>query len=297
MRLQWMGEHVRVDTPAKLNLYLRIRGRRDDGFHELETLMVSVGLWDTLTLSGSTANELNLICRSTIPQSSPIPTDDSNLIIKAARLLQEVSGCTKGAAIHLTKRIPSEAGMGGGSSDAAATLVALNQVWKLELTSDELHQLAAQLGSDVNFFLDSHPAAICTGRGEKITPIPLRGSLNFVVIKPPSGLSTGKVFQKWQEHKDDTAPDLENLPRRLTEGQMNITDSCYNSLEAPAQILNADVQQCLDVLSKTAHTRGLMSGSGTSCFCVCRSWRHAQVVSSQIESFGFGQVFALQSDC
>lgn len=295
MRVQWIEERLRVDTPAKLNLYLRIIGRRDDGFHELETLMVSVGLWDTLTFAPS--GELNLACRSTIPQSSPIPTDDSNLIIKAARLLQKATGCSQGAAIHLTKRIPSEAGMGGGSSDAAATLVALNQVWKLGLTSTELHKLAAQLGSDINFFLDSHPAAICTGRGEKITPLPLRGRLNFVVIKPPSGLSTGKVFEKWQEHKDESAPDMENLCRRLTGGQTSIADNCFNSLEAPARTLNSDVSECLDAFSKIGHVRGMMSGSGTSCFSVFRSWRHAQTISGHMKGLGLGQVIALQSDC
>ena len=147
-------------APAKLNLFLRVVRRRDDGFHDLETVMTAINLFDTLQFESCDTSEISLrvvMSSSRNSQSSPveaIPTGPDNLVLRAACLLREYAGATQGARITLIKRIPSAAGMGGGSSDAAATLAGLNRFWNLMRTRAELLDLAAQLGSDVGFFLD-----------------------------------------------------------------------------------------------------------------------------------------------
>src|SRR5204862_191711 len=131
------------------NLHLSVLGRRPDGYHELETVMASIGLYDTLSFEPQDGRT-ELICEG----ADGLAADESNLVLRAARLICSESQIDRGARIRLTKRIPMQAGLGGGSSNAAAALVGLNHLWDLGLSSDELHRLAAQLGSDVNFFID-----------------------------------------------------------------------------------------------------------------------------------------------
>ena len=170
MRICCRGPSLAVHTPAKLNLSLEVLGRRPDGYHELETVMVSIGLYDTLLFTEDRAHETRLRCHSVVTQSrhrSELSSGPDNLIVQAAELLRQTTGCDRGVTIDLWKRIPMQAGLGGGSSDAAATLVGLNRFWQLGLSSSELHDLASQLGSDVNFFLDSPIAANARGVGNR----------------------------------------------------------------------------------------------------------------------------------
>ena len=166
MRLCFQGPSLVVHTPAKLNLFLEVLGRRPDGYHELETVIVSIGLYDTLLFTEEASQRTRLRCRLALAQPLAVQqrtslAGEDNLVLRAAALLREQTGCRRGARIELIKRIPLQAGLGGGSSDAAATLVGLNRFWNLQLTAGQLHDLAAQLGSDVNFFLDSPQAALC----------------------------------------------------------------------------------------------------------------------------------------
>src|SRR5690606_22059398 len=182
--------------PAKLNLFLEVLGKRADGYHELETLMLSVGLYDTLivadlpstdgTPTEEHSNGIRLQVFNTDHDSpdgqfghDPIPTGRDNLVVRAAELLRNHAGRNCGAAITLVKRIPAAAGLAGGSSDAAATLAALNRLWNLKLDRADLIALAAQLGSDVGFFLAETPAAVCRGRGEQIEAVPFPLALHF----------------------------------------------------------------------------------------------------------------------
>src|SRR5438874_4139070 len=148
-------------APAKVNLFLEVVGKRADGFHAVNTLMVAVSLVDTLEFASADDGLLDLTCSDPALSVGP-----ENLVVRAANVLRRHTGSRAGAAICLTKRIPMQAGLGGGSSDAAATLVGLNRLWGLNLGADVLTTLAASLGSDVAFFLDG-PAAWCTGRGEE----------------------------------------------------------------------------------------------------------------------------------
>lgn len=302
MRFSRQGEALRVRTPAKINLSLHIQGRRADGFHDLQTVMVSVGLTDTLLFAHAPTGDVSLRICSGAARQHPLPVDDRNLIIKAVRLLQQETGYSSGVDIALWKKIPSEAGMGGGSSDAAATLVALNRFWELGLSFPRLHELAAKLGSDINFFLDSFPAALCTGRGEAIEAIPLSRRLYAVVIKPPFGLSTGRVFQTWgtlqAENKDSAIESALPSSRILKVGgrtQRELKSLLGNDLERAARTMNPALQQLLARLNRLDVIGSGMTGSGSACFALCRSARQARVLAGRCRSWNTGKVFVVGS--
>ena len=299
MRLHWQGPTLVVRTPAKLNLFLDVLGKRPDGYHELETLMVSIGLYDTLRFQTNANGRLEL---SLDPASTGLtremrellPLDERNLILKAAQLLRDHTGCPHGASIHLTKSIPLQAGLGGGSSDAAATLVGLNQLWKLELPRQELHALAARLGSDVNFFLDSVPLAVCRGRGELILPEPLTRPLHFVVVKPPGGLSTRDVFQALPPTRSPRGSDA--IRRALHIGHPALIGTqLHNSLEVPAGVLSEEVASVLAALRRVSSVGRLMTGSGSSCFALCAHQGQAVRAAHQLRASCRGQVFVVQT--
>ena len=299
MRLHRQGPTLVVRTPAKLNLFLDVLGKRPDGYHELETLMVSVALYDTLRFQTNESGRLGLSLDESSPGITPamrdlLPLDDRNLILRAATLLRQHTGCRRGASIFLAKSIPLQAGLGGGSSDAAAALVGLNSLWNLKLTSDELHPLAAQLGSDVNFFLDSVPLAMCRGRGEQITAEALPRPLHFVVVKPPSGLSTRDVFQALSPDRTErSSAGIRQVMRSGAPSQ--IGTQLHNSLEVPAGKLSEEVASVLSSLSRISSVGRLMTGSGSSCFALCAHRGQAVRAAHQLRASCRGQVFVVQT--
>jgi len=174
---------------AKINLTLEVLGRRDDGYHEVRTVLQAIDLKDTLTFeqqSGEQQPGIDIEC------DHPDLRSPQNLAVQAARLLQETTGCTKGALISIEKGIPVAAGLGGGASDAAATLRALNELWQLGLSQDQLLQLAAEVGSDAAFFLHGG-TALGEGRGEKVTPLPPFPPSTVVLLKPPVDVPRDKT--------------------------------------------------------------------------------------------------------
>ena len=174
-------------APAKVNLYLEILGKRPDGYHELETLMVTAGLFDTLVLRDGPAGRVELAC------SDPaLSAGEDNLVVRAARLLQQRTGGARGCRVRLVKRIPMAAGLAGGSADAAATLVACNELWQAGLSQAQLARVAARLGSDVPFSLVGG-TAVGRGRGELLTPALVSGTYYWVLAFASGGLSTPEV--------------------------------------------------------------------------------------------------------
>jgi 4-diphosphocytidyl-2-C-methyl-D-erythritol kinase len=295
MRFRSQGPSLVVDTPAKLNLFLAVRGKRPDGYHELETVMVSIGLFDTLRFTPTPDRTIQLRIESTlIGRGMPLPTGDDNLVLRAARLLASATECRQGASIEVRKRIPLASGLGGGSSDAAATLVALNRLWRTGLPPAQLHALAARLGSDVNFFLESHPLAFCRGRGEQITPRHLGAPLHFVLVRPPSGLSTRDVFGAWRDDGQRHGPEI--LLERLALGRLRSAGrALYNALQAPAVRLNADVGCVLHTLSRWFPDAHGMTGSGSVCFGLCRTRRHARSLAARINADANGRAWVVAS--
>ncbi len=192
MKLGIKPNRVSVCAPAKINLHLEIMGKRSDGFHELETVMSTIDLCDRLEFAARSDEEIHLQLEFPFitDDDTALPTDDRNLVVRALKLLRERSESSSfaplGCDVRLSKRIPSEAGLGGASSDAAATLRAGNQLWQLGFFKAQLMELAAELGSDVPFFIDGG-TAVCRGRGELIEPLPAIGGTPLVVAKPPVG--------------------------------------------------------------------------------------------------------------
>jgi 4-diphosphocytidyl-2-C-methyl-D-erythritol kinase len=268
MLIEWHAEAVVVWAPAKVNLYLEVLGKRADGYHEIATLMVAVSLYDTLEFREEPSGEIRLECSH--PELS---TGPDNLISRAAALLAARSGIRRGAQIRLTKRIPLAAGLAGGSSDAAATLAGLNQLWQLGLAPSELAVLGAELGSDVAFFFTT-PAAWCTGRGEQIAALPLGRPLWLVLCCPPFGLATADVYRGVTVRAEPQAGtaicaavaqgDIEEIGRRL-----------HNRLQPVALALRPKLAGYRDRLAQQQPAGVLMSGSGTSWFALCRDSREA----------------------
>jgi 4-diphosphocytidyl-2-C-methyl-D-erythritol kinase len=238
-----------VSAPAKLNLFLHITGRRADGYHLLQSVFMLIDWCDRLHFESRAGAHI-----SRADLSTPLPPDD--LIVRAARALQAATGCTQGAHISIEKSIPAEAGMGGGSSDAATTLLALNRLWRLKLSLSNLLQIGLQLGADVPFFLQGRNAWV-EGAGEKITPIEVPPA-RFLVAKPPAGLETARIFRS-VELKRDTATAI------LAGFAENPFDFGVNDLQWVAQGLCPGVTDGLNWLeSKGLH--GRMTGSGSAVF-------------------------------
>jgi 4-diphosphocytidyl-2-C-methyl-D-erythritol kinase len=284
MRICRRGDALVVEAPAKLNLGLEVLGRRADGFHDLETVMVAISLRDTLTFRTAPPGIFNLTqrfaLRTPLSAAAP-PSGDDNLVLRAARLLAQTAGVSHGVEVDLVKRIPWQAGMGGGSSDAAATLLALNELWGLHLPAGELHAMAARLGSDLNFFIERTSVAVCRGRGEAVEARPLRRRLDFVVVQPDGGLSTADVFRRWSPQA---------IPRTATRlldwlaGYVphGFTPQPYNALQSPAEQLHPGVARVCRVLAESGAIAAAMTGSGSACFGLCRTRRQALTLAQQI---------------
>jgi 4-diphosphocytidyl-2-C-methyl-D-erythritol kinase len=257
-----------LPAPAKLNLFLHVVGKRDDGYHLLQSVFVPIDWMDTLHLEKRDDGQLR---RHDLTQA--LPADD--LCLRAARLLQQASGCRQGADIHIDKQIPSGAGMGGGSSDAATVLIALNRLWNLNWTRAQLAPLALQLGADVPFFLGAGPAWV-EGIGEKLTPLAVPAR-RLAVVKPPDSLPTQAIF---------ASPHL-----RMSKSQAivvgSFADSLFgNDLQAAAQAASPQIDQALKLLGKV-FGNSRMTGSGSAVFAEVDSLTSpdAQQQSAGLEQF------------
>jgi 4-diphosphocytidyl-2-C-methyl-D-erythritol kinase len=266
------GDGLWIRTPAKVNLFLEVLGKRPDGYHEIATLMVAVSLFDTLRFAPDPGGDVVLRC-----DHSQLSTGPENLVCRAARLLRERTGCAQGVVIDLAKRIPLAAGLAGGSSDAAATLSGLNQLWRLGLTPSELAALGAELGSDIPFFF-ALPAAWCTGRGEKVALVSLKAPIWFVLACPPVGLSTAEVYRGVSVPEEPRSGD--ELRRAVEAGNVEeMGRGLFNRLQSVAEKLCPAVAQVCGRLQGLWPVGVLMSGSGTSVFALCRDHREAQRVA------------------
>lgn len=245
-----------LQAPAKLNLSLRVLGKRPDGFHEIDTLMVKLpDLSDTLTFTS--APEFSFHC-----DDPSIPANAENLVVKAARAFESTTKIDLKISIFLQKKIPHGAGLGGGSSDAATTLLGLNQLHGHPLGVPALHELAATLGSDIPFFL-SAGASRCTGRGEKIDPAPSPPPLWVLLLKPSFPVPTPDAYGRWQ-----TSSELSGIcycPQNLTDLYL------INDLERPVfqkHRFLAELKQWL--LDRHETAAALLSGSGSTVFAVLK---------------------------
>ncbi len=244
-------------APAKINLSLRIQGRREDGFHELRSLMVPVSVFDEINLEAKESGDLEFFCNA-----PDVPVDDSNLVVRAARLFCASCGILPQLRIVLTKEIPHGAGLGGGSSDAATTLLALDALYQTGLSREALAELGAELGSDVPFFV-YQSAAWISGRGEHVAPFNGLASVPILLVKPPFGISTPWAFQNWKDSQP--VPGVPYGEQECSAGTL------VNDLERPVfqkYLFLADLKQWL--IAQPEVEGALMTGSGSTLFAVLR---------------------------
>jgi 4-diphosphocytidyl-2-C-methyl-D-erythritol kinase len=303
-----------VHAPAKLNLFLDVFDRRADGFHDLETLMVPIRWFDSLALEPLPADAQRMgdiifrlvVCQraqGTGESCAGVPAGGDNLVVRALELLRQRSGCSSGARVELVKRIPSAAGLGGGSSDAAAALELANRAWGIHWPPERLAELAAELGSDVPFFL-SHGPAVCRGRGECVERLPSVAPLHVVIVKPPAALATREVYDQLDvlpagapaQPTDGNLCRLSSLIRALRQGNLFGVDRwIYNRLQAAADALSPWIGRIRAEFAALDFLGHQLTGSGTAYFGICRHARHARRLASILMTRQLGLVYVTRS--
>ncbi|GAB4089639.1 4-(cytidine 5'-diphospho)-2-C-methyl-D-erythritol kinase [Hydrogenophaga soli] len=247
-----------LPAPAKINLFLHITGRRADGYHLMQSAFVLLDLHDTLHLCLRTDGQVSREDLQSPHASEALPHDD--LSVKAAKLLKQATGSACGVHITLQKRIPSQAGMGGGSSDAATVLLALNRLWNTHLSRTDLMRLGLQLGADVPFFLFGDNAW-AEGIGEQLQPLDWSPQ-RYLVVKPPQGLPTAAIFSDPNLKRDTKAATMQGFADHC---KTNSTLFGCNNLQPVAQQHCPSIRHCIDWLARQG-LQGRMTGSGSAVF-------------------------------
>ena len=267
-------------TSAKVNLALEVLGKRADGYHEIATVLQAVDLFDRLVVE--VADTLSL--RTDDPD---LPTDDGNLVIRAGRLLQKAAGVETGARITLRKRIPVAAGLGGGSSDAAAALLGLSRVWRLGWPKARLQELAVELGMDVPFFLGPG-RAVARGRGDRLAALPGGGGYALVLVNPRMPLSTREVYGRvpagWHAEPTGTERVIDAL---RTRNVSRLAAALTNNLESVVEPVLPVIGRMKAALLAAGALGAIMSGSGPTVFGMARSLDHARQIRSRVSRAGW----------
>jgi len=275
-------------SPAKINLFLSVTGRRPDGYHELATLMACIDLYDRIVLTYS-GNDIRLVC-----DTPGIPEDESNLAFRAARLFQNNYQAYRGhppfagLAIQLHKTIPAGAGLGGGSSNAATVLKALNRQVQAPLPPEHLAALALQIGADVPFFIYGQPA-LAAGIGEQLTPWSGLTAYSLVVVFPGGGLATGEIYRSLNLGLTNCEKKLKGFP--LKQGIFDATAHLCNDLESVAMHRCPDIALIKKELNRLGALGALMSGSGSSVFGLFASADEARKAWQRLVTRAEWQVF------
>jgi len=269
---------LKVQAPAKINLYLEILDE-DEFYHQIVTIIQTISLYDTLEFGCAPVGEINLELEGPFFVGAA-----DNLIVKAARKLWEISGETPGVKIALNKNIPVGAGLGGGSSDGAATLVGLNRFWNLNIGKEELYKAAASLGSDVPFFL-SGGCAVCSGRGEKIESV-MAMNLDIVLVAPDVHVSTAEVYRLSRHDGAKVLPG--DVLKAFESGSPEMLGaSLFNRLQETTVLIAPEVQRALDLLSNEKLLGVAQSGSGGAVFGIADSQVESRKIAERLVRAGF----------
>ncbi|MFN8226680.1 MAG: 4-(cytidine 5'-diphospho)-2-C-methyl-D-erythritol kinase [Mycobacterium sp.] len=277
---------VTVRVPGKVNLYLAVGDRRDDGFHELTTVFHAVSLFDEITVRTADVMSLDVVGEG----AGELPVDGRNLAWQAAELIADHLGRAPDVAITIEKAIPVAGGMAGGSADAAAVLVAINALWEQGVPRRDLHALAAQLGSDVPFALHGG-TALGTGRGEELATVLARNTFHWVLAFGRGGLSTAKVFAEIDELRAAGDPprlaEVEPVLAALATGDPTaLAPLLGNELQAAALSLDPELRRTLRAGTEAGALAGIVSGSGPTCAFLCPSAAAAVQVGSELAGAG-----------
>jgi 4-diphosphocytidyl-2-C-methyl-D-erythritol kinase len=259
--------HARA--PGKINVFLKVGSLLDDGYHDVAIAYQAVSLYEDVR--AHRADDFSVSVTGTVDLSR-VPTDGSNIAIKAARLLARKTGYRGGARLEIDKHVPVTGGMGGGSADAAATLLACDALWGTQCPREDMLELAAQLGADVPFALTGG-TAIGTGRGDQLSPALAKGTFQWVLALSDFGLSTPEVYSELDKHRDrhsqdifpaDVAPSVDtNVLQALRAGDPHmLAETLYNDLQAPALHLEPSLTKVLELGEQNGALAGIISGSG-----------------------------------
>jgi 4-diphosphocytidyl-2-C-methyl-D-erythritol kinase len=273
-------------SPAKLNLRLKVTGARPDGYHNLVSLMVPVDLFDFLDFRSAHSAEIGITC-----SGYETPADDSNLVMKAVRAFREITGVETGVSVRLQKNIPICAGLGGGSSNAAAALLSMNAVFGSPLPPDGLHEVAARLGADVPFFLNCRPA-IARGIGEVLEPIDSWPQHWYVIVAPPLHVSTAWVYGNYRLN-ELTRDEYHYIKDQLGNDSLAIAHILENDLETVTSASFPIIETIKRHLREEGAAGVLMSGSGPSVFGVFDEEQSAAKARQRLASLNIGDVFAV----
>ena len=275
---------ISYNAPAKINLYLDVVSRRENGYHDIESIMHTVSLSDIITVE---ERDSGIFISSNFPH---VPTDEKNIAYKAAKAFFEATGITAGAAIHIEKHIPVASGLAGGSTDAAATLKALNSIYKKPLSKDELLTLGATLGADVPFCIFGG-CAVCEGLGEIMTPIPALQDKIVLITRGGEGVSTPKAYglidEKFGDGVNGRHADFEKMIESIkTENFGALISSAYNIFETVILPTHSTAHRQKDILIENGADLAMMSGSGPAVFGFFKSFSSANKAASAIRKMG-----------
>ena len=262
---------MQILAPAKINLSLKILGRRTDGFHELDTLIAPISLYDAIGIDQRPEKGIKFCCND-----PSVPQGDDNLVVRAAKTFFETTKIEPAVSVELEKKIPHGAGLGGGSSDAASVLLALNDLFETKLSREALAEIAEPLGSDVPFFL-FQSAAICKGHGEMVIPVKLHRQFSILLLKPAFAVSTAWAYSRWQHSRE--------IPGIRYEAQEFAGQTFANDLERPVFEKFVFLAQFkIWLLSQSEVGAALMSGSGSTMFAVMRQNADADSVATRAKT-------------
>lgn len=293
MSLAAFPESVHVRAPGKINVYLGVGGRHDDGYHALATVFQAVSLYEDVIATESSEFTLSV---SGAEASDAVPVDDRNLAMRAAKLLAAATGYGGGVHLELRKSVPVAGGMGGGSADAAAALVACDALWGTGLSAQRLHDLAARLGADVPFALHGG-TAVGTGRGDRLNPALARGRFDWVLVTSDEGLSTPEIYARLDAHRAESGALADDPPlsldvpipvlQALRAGDPHsLAASMFNDLEVPALLERPALQDVIGAGLHAGALSGIVSGSGPTVAFLCETADSARYVQNALRDAG-----------
>ncbi|MCA6079731.1 MAG: 4-(cytidine 5'-diphospho)-2-C-methyl-D-erythritol kinase [Endomicrobium sp.] len=282
---------IYLKAPAKINFFIEIKNKRTDGYHNLESIMQTVSLYDELFFE-SAKNGISLECND-----KSLPVDKTNIVYKAAQAIKKhYNDVNKGVKIYLKKEIPIGAGLGGGSSDAASTLKALIKLWNIKTTKNKLEQIAVELGADVPFFLTGG-TALCEGKGEIVTPLKSVGKLNIVLVNPGFGILTTGAYKKIKFPLTNQVK-IHKIKALICNDSFNKKEafnSCFNRFEESVFSDYPKIEEIKKVLIKLGCT-GLMSGSGATVFGILDSNTKIEKLKSKLSRYSWKTRFVTTID-
>ena len=269
---------ISLNAYGKINLGLDVVRRREDGYHEVKMIMQTVKLHDRLTFCDTDSNVIEIEANS-----ADIPVTEDNIIYKACELMRSTYGITKGVKVKLDKQIPVAAGMAGGSTDAAATLVAMNRLFDLNLTEEKLMELGVKIGADVPYCV-MQGTALSEGIGEVLTAVPPMPDCYIAIAKPPVGVSTKWVYQNLRVSELERHPDIDGMVDALKAGDLKgVADRMENVLETVTIPEHPEIEEIKDIMKDRGALNSLMSGSGPTVFGVFEDKDMAQAAVQSLQ--------------